>query len=364
MAASSDYRPNIDPALREADASRLLRIGLSQDVSQLPLLKAALHQPQWRLRSSAAWALGFFEDPESTELLFDCLEDPDFQVRSSAGWGLVRRGRSLLPRLRRHYHRTDGDQQEMVSMVIDRLEMPAPHGLVPMGTRQTPRPKLKSKPHSAMSDANFATVVHDLRNLSAAVGLAAEAVAEGDSEASQEVTDLVQTFQLVCGELLDSRRGLEAGTLCEVDLPSYIKKVCAQAQPILRSYELQCHTEVDAVTATFDSHLAQRALLNLLWNAAKHATGSTAVWVGAQAHDGQLRLTVEDDGPGLAPGRAAQLKRAFMRGEGRSTEGWGLGLYLVHEASKALGGHLEIGNSPRGGARFCVSIALRSRLRA
>ncbi len=353
----------VESELSEDDAPKLLRIGVSRDVSQLPLVQSALRSSCARVRSSAAWALGFFEDPESTELLFDSLEDIDFQVRSSAGWGLVRRGPSLLPRLRRCARRSQGDELEMLDLIIERLEQPAPHGLMVLGARRRaascPKPSLKPE---AMSEANFMTAVHDLRNLSTSVGFAADLLADGDPEASpQEVADLASTLQSISRGLLDSCSPALKNVPEAVRLDTFVDQTFALAAPILRSYGLDCHLEVAPNTeGTFDPGLLQRALLNLIWNAAKHASGATAVWITAESSAEYLWLHVEDDGPGIPKGRSEALSEAFARGEGTAQEGWGLGLYLVRTVTEALGGQLQIGDSSHGGALFSLGLPVFS----
>jgi signal transduction histidine kinase len=85
---------------------------------------------------------------------------------------------------------------------------------------------------------------------------------------------------------------------------------------------------------------------NLMDNACKWAASRIAV--KARGEGGRLALTVEDDGPGLAP---ADLGRVLRRGErlDESVPGSGLGLSIVRDISKLYGGGLELGQSALGG---------------
>jgi signal transduction histidine kinase len=66
--------------------------------------------------------------------------------------------------------------------------------------------------------------------------------------------------------------------------------------------------------------------------------------------DGFLRVTVEDDGPGLPPEqRAAVLRRGERLDE--SAPGSGLGLSIVDELAKAYGGSIRLGESSLGGLK-------------
>lgn len=86
---------------------------------------------------------------------------------------------------------------------------------------------------------------------------------------------------------------------------------------------------------------------NVLENASKWCRRS--VWVKAEAvSDSRLKLTVEDDGPGLpAEGRAEVLKRGARLDE--SAPGSGLGLSIVDELVRAYDGAIVLGQSPHGG---------------
>ncbi len=86
-----------------------------------------------------------------------------------------------------------------------------------------------------------------------------------------------------------------------------------------------------------DERLFARALENLLNNALKHTDGR--VHLGAEAENGQVRLIVRDEGPGVPPELLPKLTQPFFRGGARP--GLGLGLALAAQAIKAMGGDLR-----------------------
>jgi signal transduction histidine kinase len=70
-------------------------------------------------------------------------------------------------------------------------------------------------------------------------------------------------------------------------------------------------------------------------------------------------LTVDDDGPGVAPDDRDRIFERFTRGDtGRARDdgGTGLGLALVRRVVAAHGGTIVCEDSPLGGARFEVSL--------
>jgi two-component system sensor histidine kinase PhoQ len=100
---------------------------------------------------------------------------------------------------------------------------------------------------------------------------------------------------------------------------------------------------------------------NLLDNACKWCRSRVVASGDASgvAVSGGLRITVEDDGPGIAD---ADRARVLQRGEraDETTPGHGLGLAIVREAVELYGGSLEITTSPLGGASVRVRLPGRA----
>jgi two-component system sensor histidine kinase PhoQ len=98
---------------------------------------------------------------------------------------------------------------------------------------------------------------------------------------------------------------------------------------------------------------------NLLDNACKWCRSRVAISVRpsveSSAPDAGLRLTVDDDGPGIPEDAAeALLERGTRLDE--ATPGHGIGLAIVRDIAKSYGGSLTIGQSALGGASITVDI--------
>jgi len=102
-----------------------------------------------------------------------------------------------------------------------------------------------------------------------------------------------------------------------------------------------------------ESQDLQEMLGNLLDNACKAAR--TQVVISAMQNDRHLRVTVDDDGPGIAP---AQMTEALKRGSrlDESTPGSGLGLAIVQELAGLYGGSVALGTSPLGGLLVVLTL--------
>ena len=88
---------------------------------------------------------------------------------------------------------------------------------------------------------------------------------------------------------------------------------------------------------------------NVMENACKWARRRVKV-EAEPAEPGMLRLTVEDDGPGLPPERREEVLRRGARLD-ESAPGSGLGLSIVEELAKAYGGSVTLGQAAMGGLR-------------
>jgi len=107
--------------------------------------------------------------------------------------------------------------------------------------------------------------------------------------------------------------------------------------------------------------LLAEALGNLISNARVHARGGHEITVRLAQRDDRILITVEDDGPGIAPERIEQMPARFARAEaGPEVPGMGLGLAVVHEIVSLFGGQFDLGSGPAGhGVHACISLPLQ-----
>jgi two-component system, OmpR family, sensor kinase len=94
------------------------------------------------------------------------------------------------------------------------------------------------------------------------------------------------------------------------------------------------------------------ALDNLIENALVYSPTGACIVVEAAARDGEAAVSVEDDGPGIAPDELPRVVERFYRGRGAAAPGTGLGLAIVHEIATRWGGSLDLQSD--GGTRATV----------
>lgn len=107
------------------------------------------------------------------------------------------------------------------------------------------------------------------------------------------------------------------------------------------------------VTIAASSALMHQLVGNLVINAAQSAGVGGQVEVSVLDAGGQAVIEVHDNGPGVPPERRADLFTALVT---TKPEGNGLGLFSVKACADGLGGSVEVGESPLGGALFRIRL--------
>lgn len=104
-----------------------------------------------------------------------------------------------------------------------------------------------------------------------------------------------------------------------------------------------------------DRDLAEQAFFNLVQNAGRH-TDEGRIVIRAGVDRGTVEIQVEDTGPGFAPEERDRVFDRFYRGNGRSPQGFGLGLAIVRQAVHALRGTIEVESAPGVGTTARVTL--------
>jgi len=103
-----------------------------------------------------------------------------------------------------------------------------------------------------------------------------------------------------------------------------------------------------APLALGDPAALREAVLNLARNA-REASPRGAVEIATVGDERWARVSVSDDGPGIAP---EQLRRIFVPGYTTKPEGSGFGLAIVERLAREEGGRVEVESASGKGARF------------
>ncbi len=203
-------------------------------------------------------------------------------------------------------------------------------------------------------------VSHEFRTPITAIRTAAHALRERPGAGADPLLAVMaeETARLdrLVANLLDLSR-LEAGALvARMDwcAPAEIAAgALEEAAPFLDGRSVELDVPLDLPLVRADAVLAERILVNLLHNAARHGAGPVRV-AGRVAGDA-VELAVADRGPGVDPAVAARLFSPFA--PGGVTGGTGIGLALSRGLAEAQGASLVHAADP-GGARFVLAFPL------
>lgn len=102
-----------------------------------------------------------------------------------------------------------------------------------------------------------------------------------------------------------------------------------------------------------DGEKIGRVLANLLENALLSQSGPPKVLLAARAEGANLRMDIDDAGPGVPPPLRERIFDPFYSDRRGGT---GLGLFVSRSVVLAHGGSIEVGDGSLGGARFTVRI--------
>jgi signal transduction histidine kinase len=105
-----------------------------------------------------------------------------------------------------------------------------------------------------------------------------------------------------------------------------------------------------------DKDALRQILLILLDNAIKHTPPDTTITLSSELIDGQVNISVQDDGPGIEPERLPHIFDRFYRGDDARTEGGtGLGLSIAKELTEAQNGTIAVKSKVGQGSVFTVT---------
>lgn len=212
------------------------------------------------------------------------------------------------------------------------------------------------------------SVSHDFRTpLSTVLGSATTLLDYGDRlkpavrrDLLQSIGESAERLNRYVGDLLDMAR-LEAGALRprkeRVDLSEVIAQAIERLGPRRGQRRIEQVSSAKSLLIELDPMLTEQVLSNILENAAAYSPEGSTIRIETEDAGRGLVLSVEDEGPGIAPEALEGVFSKFRRLPGSTgrSQGLGLGLSIARGFIEAQGGTIRALNRPGGGARFEVS---------
>ena len=209
-------------------------------------------------------------------------------------------------------------------------------------------------------NALLSAVSHDIKTPLASIYGAATSLLEEearlDSDSRRElvesISDDAERLNRVVTNLLEMTR-LNAGLQPARDwypLEEIIGSALTRLEKSLRGRQITANVAPDLPLVYVDGVLLEQVFVNLLENVAKYTPKGGHVKIVAESNGSKIAVSIEDQGPGFAPGDEAHLFDKFFRGKVEGVRGVGLGLAICKAIVEIHDGTITAANSPLGGA--------------
>ncbi len=220
-----------------------------------------------------------------------------------------------------------------------------------------------------------AGVSHELRTPLAAIHSAGFNLASGvvkKPNRVQEYGSLVQKEARRLAEMVEqvlSYAGIQSGErrydLAPTAVSEIVERALAEYDSAFQAagWQVEKRIEENLPLVLADSSSIESAVKNLLGNAMKYAEGGK--WVRASAQsvpnggNPEVRISVEDHGPGIAPSDLAHVFEPFYRSKkvlASSVPGAGLGLSILKRHVEAHGGRVSVQSTEGKGSEFILHL--------
>lgn len=155
-----------------------------------------------------------------------------------------------------------------------------------------------------------------------------------------------QRLQLLVEKLLQLARAEGGANMTErtkVRLDLLARDCVEDARVLAEEKEQRIELSATACETETDPLLLRQALQNLLDNAIKHSPGGSAIYAAVTETADAFEISVQDNGPGVAPEHRERLMNRFFRADVArkgSSGGFGLGLAITKAYMRVLGGSI------------------------
>lgn len=200
--------------------------------------------------------------------------------------------------------------------------------------------------------AMLAGVSHDLRTPLTRMKLELEMLGTG-----QDITGLksdINDMERMVDAYLDFARGEGQEQAVPLDLKELLDRCAEKA----RRQNAEVITDIESISMAVKPLAFERCIDNLLGNASSYGD---KIWLSASYDDGDVYITVEDNGPGIPPAQYDEVFKPFFRidsSRNLSKGGVGLGLPIAQDIVHSHGGEIILGKSAHGGVKVLIQLPL------
>lgn len=231
--------------------------------------------------------------------------------------------------------------------------------------------------HLINQQKNFlSSVTHELRSPLASLKLTIETMQMRKLDevtslklCSMALVDIERLAKLVSQILVSARldRGIEgfqeeAETLALYDLIlKTAQRVTWLDKNIMNRLQISCHNDL---RVHMPQAMLSLMLSNLLENAIKYSPMGSPIFIQASRQDGNVEISVKDEGIGLSEKDKHKIFKMFYRtkqANQNAVSGTGLGLFIVRSLARVLGGKAWVESEGENkGATFYIKLPLKT----
>ncbi|MBE5775845.1 MAG: hypothetical protein E7337_18315 [Clostridiales bacterium] len=220
-----------------------------------------------------------------------------------------------------------------------------------------------------LGSIQLAALVHDLRTpMCVAAGAAQMALDAGGKDVSAQLRQILLAVNAMDRMLsMHGEERHEAGIFTAAELQRELLAM-TQERALRKKQRLSIDlSALEGVILQADNAALNRVLINLLGNAMKYTQEGGSVTLRAQTEHRSrekeqmsVRFIITDDGPGMSRAFMRQMYLPFARAKETAQEpGEGLGLSIVRDMVKRLGGTIRVHSARGRGTVFAVIVPVR-----
>ncbi len=142
-------------------------------------------------------------------------------------------------------------------------------------------------------------------------------------------------------------------------LDEQLRSVVIGLEPQWSAKDIQFNIQLEPITVQADEDQLKQVWTNLINNSIKFTPVQGNIVIEATVNNNQITVSITDNGVGIPKEERKDIFKPFHKvdkSRDSSIKGNGLGLSIVKQIIDLHHGHIEVSESPRGGAKFIVTI--------
>ena len=212
-----------------------------------------------------------------------------------------------------------------------------------------------------------ANLSHELRTPLTAIRGFSETLLDGDLDdrtQQQRFVGIIRQHAIRLSHLTEDLLRLARIEGGKLEARPALVRVATVVEPVLESARIKAEARTLAATIPEDGPqietdpaLLTEILENLVDNAIRYSSTDGRVEIKAAYGDGEVRISVMDDGAGIPKAHLSRIFERFYRvdaARSRAAGGTGLGLAIAKHTVEVLGGRIEVKSAAGRGSRFTV----------